>query len=480
MKSKIIWFCIILLYTAGCAPLAIKYSSDVRNPVRVKANIIVKINDADLSSAFYDRDTKQSIIDVVRSDFQRNLFFNGDREIDLQVKIEKLQYSNDPWGLILFPLIVVGLPVGKVSSEVVVVAEVRSPAGQLFRAYRSEQSASKWYNTVYYNSSALALNDGGIASDVLKSAIEDIKYQIIEDRYKIVQSLENPQAPQNGIESAANVVPFSDVDLNIPKTSMHSPDAVAVVIGIADYHDPDVPKVEYARQDAGFMRQYLINTLGYDEKNILPRNPDQVVTAGVFKTLIRQQLPSYIKPGISDVFIYYSGHGAPNTTTQKSFFVPADCNPNYVSEDNGYLVNAFYDDLAKLPCRSLTVVLDACFSGLSGGGGMIIKNASPLFIRVQHPLLEKDSTTIFTASLSDQVSNWFPEKRHGLFTYFFLKGLQGAADLNNDGAITMGEMERYIQDENAAVPYFSRREFQRLQTPQVISKEKEMIIVKYK
>jgi hypothetical protein len=479
MKFKLLWLCIILLYAVGCTPVAIRYSTDVKSPVRVKANVIVKINDADLAPTFLNRETMQSIIDVVRSDFQRNLFFTGDREIDLQIKIDKLQYSNDPYGLLLFPLIVVGSPVGRVSSEVVVVAEIRNPEGKLLRAYRSAQFASKWYNTVYYNYSALALNDGGIASDVLKSAIEDIKYQIIEDRYKIVQSLENPQAPQSGIESAANVVPFSDVDLNIPKTSMHSPDAVAVVIGISDYQDPDIPKVEYGRQDAGFMRQYLMNTLGYDEKNILPRNQDQVITAGVFKTLIRQQLPSYIKPGISDVFIYYSGHGAPNTTTQKAFFVPADCNPNFINEDNGYLVNTFYDDLSKLPCRSLTVVLDACFSGLSGGGGMIIKNASPLFISVQHPLLEKDSTTIFTASLSDQVSNWYPEKKHGLFTYFFLKGLQGAADLNNDGTVTIGEMEQYILDENTAVPYLSRREFQRLQTPQVISKEKEMVLVKY-
>ena len=175
----------------------------------------------------------------------------------------------------------------------------------------------------------------------------------------------------------------------------------------------------------------------------------------------------------------YCGHGAPNTTSQKAFFVPADCNPNYVNEDNGYLVDAFYDDATKLPCRSITAVLEACFSGLSGGGGMIIKNASPLFINVQHPLLVNDSTTIFTASLSDQVSNWYPEKKHGLFTYFFLKGLQGAADLNHDGKITEGEMEQYIRDENTAIPYLSKREFQRPQIPQVIGQDKQKVLVKY-
>jgi uncharacterized caspase-like protein len=269
------------------------------------------------------------------------------------------------------------------------------------------------------------------------------------------------------------------VDFNIPKTPMQNPDAIAIVVGISDYLDPDVPRVEHARQDAAMMRQYLINALGYDEKNILPRNPDQVITSAVFKTMIRQQISGYIKPGISDVFIYYSGHGAPNTTTQKAFFVPADCNPNFVNDDNGYQLNTFYDDLSKLPCKSLTVVIDACFSGLTASGGMIIKNASPLFVNVEHPLLGKDNAMIFTASKSDQVSNWYPEKKHGLFTYFFLKGLQGSADLDSDGTVTVSEMERYLLDENSSVPYLSRREFQRPQTPQVMGKEKGRVLVKY-
>jgi len=93
--------------------------------------------------------------------------------------------------------------------------------------------------------------------------------------------------------------------------------------------------------------------------------------------------------------------------------------------------------------------------------------------------LANDSTTIFTASLSDQVSNWYPEKKHGLFTYFFLKGLQGAADLNHDGKITEGEMEQYIRDENTAIPYLSKREFQRPQIPQVIGQDKQKVLVKY-
>lgn len=467
----------LLLFT-GCSPVIVNYSSDVSNPVRVKANILVRLDDSKLAPDFLDPETKRSIVDAVKNDLKRTLFYTGNSEVDVRVKIEKLEYANVLWGMLWFPLWIVGAPVGRVSGEAIVQLDIRSSKGKLLKSYRAGSSDSKWYNSVFYNKNSTTVFDGGIARAVLKDAMEDIKYRIIEDRYSIVALLENPEEDARLASGLQPVVPSSDVDFNIPKTPMHDPDAVAIVIGIADYLDSDVPRVEHARQDAAMMRQYLVNVLGYDEKNILPRNPDQLITASVLKTMIRQQLPGFVRPGISDVFVYYSGHGAPSTTTQKAFFVLADCNPNYVNDDNGYQVDAFYDDLSKIPCRNLTVVIDACFSGLSGGG-MIVKNASPLFVNVEHPLLGKDNATVFTASKADQVSNWYPEKKHGLFTYFFLKGLQGAADLDGDGNVTVGEMERYLLDENATVPYLSRREFQRVQTPQVIGKEKDRVLVKY-
>lgn len=463
----------------GCKPILINYTSYVSNPVRVKANIIVRFNDSKLAPEFLDPETKQSIIDAVQNDLKRNLFYTGNEDVDVCVKIEKLDYSNSLWGLLWFPLCVIGAPVGRVSGEAIVQLDIRSSKGQLLKSYRAESSYSKWYNSVYYNKNLIVLSDGGITRTALKDAIEDIKYRIIEDRYQIVQLLEVPPEENNTVSGPTPIVPSSDVDFNIPKTPMHNPEAIAVVIGISDYLDTDVPRVEHARQDAAMIRQYLINVLGYDEKNILPRDPDQLITAANFKTIIRQQLPGFLKRDVSDVFVYYSGHGAPSTATQKAFFVPADCNPNFVNDDNGYQLDVFYDDLSRLPCRSLIVVIDACFGGLSGGGGMLVKNASPIFVNVEHPLLGKDNAIIFTASKMDQVSNWYPEKKHGLFTYFFLKGLQGAADLDGDGIVTVGEMERYLLDENSTVPYFSRREFQRPQTPQVIGKGKDRVLVKY-
>ena len=479
MKPTHILIFAIACFSMGCKTFTVNYSSDVSNPIRVKANILIKFDESNLDSEFKDPEVKQSIIDAVRGDLRRNLFYSGNQEVDIQLRIERLEYSNTPWGLLWLPFITVGAPLGRVEGNATVQMDLRSVKGQLIKSYRAEATEARWHNAAYYNSRMTVLSDGGVAREELKKVMEDIKYRVIEDRYQIVQLLEKPPSEDRVTFGPQPIVPSSDVDFNIPKTPMQNPEAIAIVIGISDYLDPDVPRVEHARQDAAMMRQYLINVLGYDEKNILPRNPDQLITSAVFKTLIRQQLPGYIKPGISEVFIYYSGHGAPSTTTQRAFFVPADCNPNYVNDDNGYQLNVFYDDLSKLSAKHLTVVIDACFSGVTSSGGMVIKNASPLFVNIEHPLIGKDNTVIFTASKSDQVSNWYPEKKHGLFTYFYLKGLQGAADLDKDGIITIGEMEQFLLDDNATVPYLSRREFQRLQTPQVLGKEKDRVIVKY-
>ena len=78
---------------------------------------------------------------------------------------------------------------------------------------------------------------------------------------------------------------------------------------------------------------------------------------------------------------------------------------------------------------------------------MLIKNASPLFVTVENSLIAKENTVFFTASRADQVSNWYPEKKHGLFTYFFLRGLQGEADQDKDGSLTVREMGQYLLNE---------------------------------
>jgi hypothetical protein len=274
-----------------------------------------------------------------------------------------------------------------------------------------------------------------------------------------------------------------DVDVNIPKTGMRNPDAIALVIGNRRYHHRDVPKVTFAHRDAEIMRQYLIRTLGYREGNILFESD---ITKARFEALLgiagnhHGTLYDYVKPGKSDVFIYYSGHGAPDSNTRKGFFVPVDCDPSKVVL-NGYPLDIFYENLSKLEAKSITVVIDACFSGGTSSGGLLVSSASPIGIVVNNPAIAKENTIVLASSKGNQISSWYDQKGHGLFTYFFLKALGGSADRNRDRKLTFEEIYEFISDRAEGVPYWAKRlHGGRIQTPDMQGIDKQRVFAEYK
>lgn len=265
-----------------------------------------------------------------------------------------------------------------------------------------------------------------------------------------------------------------DIAENIPAAKSQKPDAVAVIIGNRDYDA--APAVAYALNDAVIMKNYVVQALGYDEANIIYiENAKQSDLAAVFgkERNHKGKLYDFAKKGKSEVFIYYSGHGAPDTETKDAYLVPIDCDPNKVAL-NGFSMKTLYENLdafaeEKQPPK-MTVVLDACFSGNSSGGSLL-KNISPIYITAERAGLKYENSAIYASAAADQVSNWYPEKKQSLFTYFFLKGLKGDADFNSDGTVTTEELHQFVADEVNGVPYWCRRVNPgRSQTPTFIGK----------
>jgi uncharacterized caspase-like protein len=52
---------------------------------------------------------------------------------------------------------------------------------------------------------------------------------------------------------------------------------------------------------------------------------------------------------------------------------------------------------------------------------------------------------ILTASRPTEVSLELPELGHGIFTYYLVQGLKGAADLNRDGIVSLQELYEYLE-----------------------------------
>ncbi|OGR59140.1 MAG: hypothetical protein A2X36_15190 [Elusimicrobia bacterium GWA2_69_24] len=252
----------------------------------------------------------------------------------------------------------------------------------------------------------------------------------------------------------------SDVDVNIPERGRKDPDAVAVVIGIKDYKNKDVPAVAYALDDARVVREYLLKAFGVPEENLIYlENPTQGDLVRVFGSQAdpKGQLSDFVKAGKSDVLVYYSGHGAPDLETHAAYFVPADAHPNYVKL-NGYPLAVFYENLAKLKARSVTAVIDSCFSGASHKG-MLVSQASPLYISAV-AMDPHQGLNVFTSSADQEISSWFSAQGHSLYTYYFLKAVQEG--LGKGGTLSNGRVRDSIAER---LPAQARKLFGRTQTP---------------
>lgn len=252
--------------------------------------------------------------------------------------------------------------------------------------------------------------------------------------------------------------PASDVDTPPAGRAKPNPNAYAVVIGIEQYRQ-QLPKADFAAHDAKVMSSYLTKVMGYDEENVAVLLNDRAGKADLEK-YVEHWLAKRVEPGAS-VFIYFSGHGAPNPKTGEAYLVPYDGDPAFV-EATGYPLKRLYDTLGKLPAKEVVVMLDSCFSG-AGPRSVIAKGMRPMGLAT--PVASTGKTVVLAASSGEQVSSTYDQKSHGLLTYFFLKGLQGEADQNKDGSVDLAELFAYLKPQ---VERKARRDFNNEQTPQLL------------
>ena len=95
--------------------------------------------------------------------------------------------------------------------------------------------------------------------------------------------------------------------------------------------------------------------------------------------------------------------------------------------------------------KSVTMFIDACYSGQTRSGEMIIESVRPLTPKSDLNAYPSNFTVI-SASSNDQYSSSSPELKHGIFSFYLMKGMEGDADGNKDGKITAGEMQEYVSD----------------------------------
>lgn len=278
--------------------------------------------------------------------------------------------------------------------------------------------------------------------------------------HKYAKSLRglSPVEPVTAPAGAAAL--HSDID-DIPSRPVSKKaDAYAVVIGVEQYRQ-QVPRADYAARDARAVAAYLTNVLGYPEENVVILLNERAAKSDFEKYFEKWLANNVDKNGT--VFVYYSGHGAPNPTTGDAYLVPFDGDPSFIDE-TGYSLKRMYAALGKLPAQEIIVALDSCFSG-AGGRSVLAKGARPLVMNLQSTVALPKNMTVLAASSGGQISSTYDEKGHGLFTYFMLKGLKNEDVVNPDGSIKMDDLFGYVKPQ---VERIARKLYNNEQTPQLI------------
>jgi hypothetical protein len=127
--------------------------------------------------------------------------------------------------------------------------------------------------------------------------------------------------------------------------------------------------------------------------------------------------------------VLFSGHGA-RDREGKLYYVPHD-------DDAGFLPwNDVASGLREVRAGSILFLSDCCHAGAFG------KQASQ--DELAHALLREARVMVFAASRGLEASWEMPELKHGAFTYAILEGLEGKADLIDDGRITITELQTYV------------------------------------
>ena len=243
-------------------------------------------------------------------------------------------------------------------------------------------------------------------------------------------------------------------------------DAVAIIIGITDYKN--LPKAEFASDDARMFYDYATRGLGVKAENIkllVDGDADDVAIYKAFKTW----LPSRVSSS-TDIYVFYSGHGLPADNGRSLYLIPHRADRDLIEktairQDD---INS-YIQIAKP--RSVTVFLDSCYSGLARTGESLLGNARPVSIKSEANVFPSNFTVI-TASQNDQISSSSADLKHGIFSYYLMKGMEGDADKNGDGQITAGEMHSYLTEHVAKQASM----FSRAQVPQLIGNSSAVLI----
>ena len=220
----------------------------------------------------------------------------------------------------------------------------------------------------------------------------------------------------------------------------------ALIVGIEDYHDPDINNLTYSVDDTRALYEVLTDPErgGFDPQYVRLLTED--VTDEALQPTRRNILSSlrnWLRGTQPEdmVLFYFSGHGIADKQG-KPYLVAVDSTINLL-EDTAVSMERVNQLLNEIRAKKQVVILDSCHSG-------VLLNARATQPRgdIFDPLFTSAEGRMTLASCgADEQTFEDSDKGHGVFSYYLVEGLHGKADSDIDGIVSATEVSNYVYNQ---------------------------------
>ncbi len=223
----------------------------------------------------------------------------------------------------------------------------------------------------------------------------------------------------------------------------------ALVIGVDQYDDPQIPRLEGAGNDAKSLADALVKYAGFPEEQVFlltnDQPPDRRPTrANIYRRFsnLRSNIP---QDGL--LLVSFAGHGV--EFNGQAYLLPADAQADMpLLEETSISVERAKTLIKQLSVKQVVFILDACRNNPEEGRGL---RAQPLtetytrglsFNRINENI---DAFAILFATEKGLTAYENKDKKQGYFSLALVEGLKGAAK-NEKGEVTLAGLVKYVQE----------------------------------
>lgn len=230
------------------------------------------------------------------------------------------------------------------------------------------------------------------------------------------------------------------------------PKIFAVVVGVSNYNDSEIPDLKYAEKDAvafyDFLRSENAGSVPEDNIALLTG------TKATRSNILNEVIDKFTRSTKEDLVIFYfSGHGKAGEFENTGYLLNYDA--VYGNEGGSALsMDEVKSKIDKCQAKMKISYIDACHAGLfktSSKGSLEEDNSTIVSAYLEGISRAGGGNISFLASSARQQSTESDKFGHGIFTYYLLEGLKGAADMEQEGAedynngiVNSGELATYL------------------------------------